>query len=726
MIFFNLKNSIPKRTIMIRTKLINTFLFLCMTGYVFAQQSQTLERADRLYRNGEYSKAIEGYLDYLVQHTDDKSATIRLARCYENTGDYLAALAYYNDLIEQDSKPSALYLLKGNLLKKMMRFDEAVAAYARYKTVNKERAIARIKSCRFAKELAKESEGCNIENLSFNSKQSDYNPVLIKGQLVYTSKRALLEESWVAKGDKTPVLTTPLLYKVGEDESPEPYVLDRNTTGVNVTPSFTPDGRNIAYAIGEDSGVWKATVKSTKDKNMHIVLSSYDDVHNTWVKRDFPYNSNEYSNGFPHLADDGKTMFFASNMPGGYGKFDIYVSYWQGGGWSKPSNLGPEVNTQGNEISPFLDDDKLYFASDYQYGLGGYDVFRIHHQDNAWTGLENLGACVNSPNDDYGMVIDPSKDKAYFTSNRLGGKGHEDIYAVQDIDQVQTKKVFTPKSVDALPERVLPLEWNTETPSEDISKIEVQLDLLPDVDLSLSLSPALSGNQPAKIPLELPTLELPAQEDRMEMDNQDVQLVDDYTLSDLVRDQQEGQKVYFVQIAALSHKKNLDRFKHFQRYGNVYQVRSGGLVKIRIGFFSTVEEAKQIASQLKARGIREAFIVGDDLQTAQLEIIATAKDRSIAKGASYEETRHKKHVSPYKIRVVSYHFPNRINTAEVADLGKIEHWTKEDWKIIILSGYENLSEAKRMLQKVHQRGFKDAYIVKESFGKLQRVRFLNK
>ncbi len=676
------------------TKFTAILLFLCLGGYLSAQQSTAeLKNADRLYRQGAYDKAIEYYLDYLVKHTDDKGATIRLARSYEFTGDYLAAKAYYDELIEQDPKPSAMYLLRGNLLKKMMQFDAAIDAYRHYIPVNKERALALMKACRFAKDLTKESKGCDIENLSFNSKQSDSSPSLVKGSLVYLSQRGKLEDAWAAKGDILPAETTaPTLYLVGADEIPEPFILKEAALSLHSAPSITKDAKKMAFSIGEDSGVWEASVKETDNEKMHIVLSAFDEVTNTWVKKDFPYNSKDYSNGFPHLTDAGNTLFYASNMPGGYGKFDIYVSYFKNGTWTKPVNLGEDVNTQGNEISPFLQGDKLYFASDWHYGLGGYDVFRIHHENDKWTGLENMGACINSPNDDYALVIDDSKDKAYFTSNRIGGKGHEDIYAVNSLHQLATKRVLTPKSVELLPEAVAPLEMDLKEEFEDISRVPV------------SLNTEVEDEAKAEI-------------------EEDVLLVRDPSLDGLILDQDNGRKVYFVQIAALSKRKSLDRFKHFRRYGNVYQVHAGNMIKIRIGFFSTMEEAKKVADRLKKKGIREAFIVGDDLQTAQLEIIATARDKSVSASDIDREDMPYTHNSPYKIRVVSYHFPNRINTAELADLGRIEHWTKEDWKIIILSGYKDLDEARQVLKRIHQRGFKDAYIVKETFGKLQRVRY---
>jgi len=134
------------------------------------------------------------------------------------------------------------------------------------------------------------------------------------------------------------------------------------------------------------------------------------------------------STAFPHLAFDGSALYFSSNRQGGFGGYDLYVCYNKDGEWTAPENLGAEVNTIGNEITPFFDGVNLYFASDFHAGMGGYDLFQSDVVMGEWTYPLNLGNGINSPGDDYYPALKQGSQTLYFSSNRLGGRGSDDIY----------------------------------------------------------------------------------------------------------------------------------------------------------------------------------------------------------------------------------------------------------------------------------------------------------
>jgi outer membrane protein OmpA-like peptidoglycan-associated protein len=145
---------------------------------------------------------------------------------------------------------------------------------------------------------------------------------------------------------------------------------------------------------------------------------------------ELPFNSDEYSTGHPALSADEKLLFFTSDMPGGYGGTDIYVSRYDGSNWSAPINMGKEINTKGNEMFPYVDDkNNLYFSSDGQPGLGELDIFYTHLDGVKQKGrIINLGSPINSSKDDFGLITDGERKTGYFSSNRKRGGNDDDIY----------------------------------------------------------------------------------------------------------------------------------------------------------------------------------------------------------------------------------------------------------------------------------------------------------
>ncbi len=142
------------------------------------------------------------------------------------------------------------------------------------------------------------------------------------------------------------------------------------------------------------------------------------------------FNNVNYSLAQPSLSADGVTLFMVSDVPGGYGGTDIYVSYFHRGQWTLPQNLGPSINTEKDEAYPFIHKDgTLYFSSDGHEGVGGLDVFEATKVGNDYL-VFNLGAPINSPYNDLGFIINDVKRTGYFASNRVGGYNYNDIYEV--------------------------------------------------------------------------------------------------------------------------------------------------------------------------------------------------------------------------------------------------------------------------------------------------------
>ncbi len=171
--------------------------------------------------------------------------------------------------------------------------------------------------------------------------------------------------------------------------------------------------------------------KRSSDGINKLKLYIGDAAKDGWKNiKELPFNSDEYSTGHPALSADEKLLFFASDMPGGFGGTDIYVSRYDGGNWSAPINLGKTVNSKGNEMFPFIDEKgNLYFSSDGHAGLGDLDIFFVQMDGTTSKGrVINLGAPVNSSKDDFGIVTDALRKAGYFSSNRKRGGADDDIY----------------------------------------------------------------------------------------------------------------------------------------------------------------------------------------------------------------------------------------------------------------------------------------------------------
>ena len=199
---------------------------------------------------------------------------------------------------------------------------------------------------------------------------------------------------------------------------------EMNTAFQDGPAAFSLDGESVYFT--------RSGVKSGKDAALHlnIYIANYKNGNLSRV-RNLPFNDDEYSVMHPSVSADGTRLYFSSNMPGGFGGFDIYyVNISSNGRYSKPINLGQAINTEGNEVFPFnYNDNVLFFSSDSHPGLGGLDVYMTFGLDTDDQQVINLGNPFNSSKDDFSFYIDSEFKFGYISSNRPGGKGEDDIYS---------------------------------------------------------------------------------------------------------------------------------------------------------------------------------------------------------------------------------------------------------------------------------------------------------
>ncbi len=278
-----------------------------------------------------------------------------------------------------------------------------------------------------------------IENAGINSKYSDYGSTIVDNKLIFTSARDTGRvgqriHAWTGEHFTN-------LYAAGVNgelipSNPVRYDANVNSKFHEATPVFTIDGNTMYFTRNN-----YLDGKKGKDANKVTLLKIYKAtlVNNRWTNvTELPFNSNNFSTAHPALSPDEQTLYFASDRPGTIGQSDLYkVAINSNGTYGEPINLGVEINTEGRETFPFVTkDNQLYFASDGHPGLGGLDVFTTKiNNDGSFGEVENDGAEVNSPKDDFGYYRDSEINKGFFSSNRDGGLGSDDIYRFTSKDK---------------------------------------------------------------------------------------------------------------------------------------------------------------------------------------------------------------------------------------------------------------------------------------------------
>jgi outer membrane protein OmpA-like peptidoglycan-associated protein len=215
-----------------------------------------------------------------------------------------------------------------------------------------------------------------------------------------------------------------------------------NTRYHEATLAFSPDETKVYFTRNNYDGDLGRDGKGTNHLKLYSAeLRRNRDSVLTWRNvKELPFNSEDYSVGHPTVSKDGKLLYFVSDMPGSIGATDIFVvdileenettkqdSTFTG--YSRPRNLGAKVNTAGREMFPYITNNALYFASDGHLGLGGLDVYESRLVDNQFQKPINLGAPLNSKLDDFGFIVNEEKNRGFVCSNRLTGKGDDDIYS---------------------------------------------------------------------------------------------------------------------------------------------------------------------------------------------------------------------------------------------------------------------------------------------------------
>lgn len=403
---------------------------LCCLGSAMAQSHSFLfdlkgpaAKGEYYFIAGDYKTAIP-YLRHALQNEKGYEQTAymeKLACAYVNTGQATEAAELLNKIAERKELESEQQLWFANALMAAGRLEEGRLAMVKYlRMEGKNAAITSLLGESTINTLFRDSVRYSVRPVSINTETSEYSPYVVQDGILFVADRGgsgIVKRHFTADNSSGHNLYYAAIAKDGDIRKPVSLSSTVNTT--------MPEGPAAVY----NSGKQMVFTRSNTKGDMQLFEGRTAFNLSSWVRIEPLRLPVKGAVGHPAVSGDGRVLYFVSDMPGGYGGTDIYRIERTPDGWGEARNLGPAINTAGNEMFPNLDSaGKLYFASNGHYGLGGLDIYEAGLKDDEVVAVRNLGAPVNSEGDDFGLSLHESGNWGYFSSNRSGGAGEDDIY----------------------------------------------------------------------------------------------------------------------------------------------------------------------------------------------------------------------------------------------------------------------------------------------------------
>ncbi|MES2826863.1 MAG: OmpA family protein [Bacteroidota bacterium] len=461
--------------------LLSLFLIATLPALTQTKKEADLTKATTEFSSFRYISAINELSPILATDTNNVKAQEMIAYSYKMINNYGEAQYWYEKLTKQKPAKPEWFLYYAEALANNQQYERSEALYrAYYSLIPTDKRAAAFSTANLSL-LSKNTGNWKVGFTNLNSQGSDYSPNYYKDGLVFTSNRNSKKFARrIFQWDNTPfsnlysiptlkqikIVDPDSLIAVAKNSTDKTYrfndddtaptsndtktignfnnSLERDTLGLllekDINLSLIKGALNSKYhdasaSIFPDGSIiftrnnyYKGTTKTSKDgvtKLKMYTVSGRDLGKIT----EFPYNGDEFSTGHPALNKDGNILIFSSDRSGGYGGSDLYYCVRSGNGqWTRPVNMGKKINTEGNEMFPYLDkNDVLFFASTGHAGLGGLDIFEVQlNEMRPVVDVKNMGAPINSSKDDFGLIRDTEGKSGYFSSNR---RGNDDIYS---------------------------------------------------------------------------------------------------------------------------------------------------------------------------------------------------------------------------------------------------------------------------------------------------------
>ena len=406
-------------------------LVMLLAGTAQAQRL-SVRLADKSFSEFSFIEAIKLYEAAFERDTTDNYVVKQLAESNRNVGNTEEVEKWLGKLIRRGAYEPEDIFHYSQSLKSNGKYLEAEQWLKQYSELRPEdgRVNLQVSLLEYIQFLHRDSTRYEVKNAGINTPGSEMGPAYYKDQLILSStslggQSSRRKYNW----NNLPYLDMYVanIQADGRLSNPRPFAPKLKTSYHDGPVSYDRANNKLYFTR---NNVVKRRAQKSEEGEVNLKIFTAVERNGEWVfSGDFRYNSDEYSVGHPSIDKTGTILYFASDMPGGYGGSDIYFSILTDGRWSEPFNLGPKINTEGNEFFPFISDEGvLYFASDGHGGLGGLDIYFSVPERGVFNSIENMGYPVNSPKDDFGLVLDESGMKGYFASNRAESVGNDDIF----------------------------------------------------------------------------------------------------------------------------------------------------------------------------------------------------------------------------------------------------------------------------------------------------------
>lgn len=426
------------------------FVLLSLCIFNAKAQNALLAEAEKQYNNYAYADAIKIYEKLAEKGLEDEKMFQRLGNAYYFNAELPQAAIWYDKLFAVNPKQEPEYFYRySQSLKSVGDYVKADKMLNEFnKNTNTDsRGILFKNNRNYLDQIKLNSGRFEISPININSESSDFGSTVLNNSLVFSSARKIGKKDgktfkWTNKNFTN--LYSASIKSDGGIGDPALLNKEINSKFNESTPVFTKDGKTMYFTRNNF-----LDGKRGRDDKKITLLKLYKAtlIDGRWSNiTELPFNSDKYSTAHPALSIDERRLYFASDMPGTFGQSDLFsVLINADGSYGRPENLGSSINTEGRETFPFISaDNELYFATDGRPGLGGLDIVVSKILENGtFDEVQNIGEPVNTKFDDFAFYIDSNTRKGYFSSNKKGGAGNDDIYKFTETKKLVCERTLT-------------------------------------------------------------------------------------------------------------------------------------------------------------------------------------------------------------------------------------------------------------------------------------------